>query len=495
MKGTWTGTPTLDYTYEWLRAAAPIPAATSDIYEVHGEDEGHTLTCEVTATNAAGFAKAASSGMPVPNETKTREEEELAAKKKQEEEAKAREAQEKKEKEDKVITSVDNTRGDLAPYSGVFNVAYQPFAAESTMITYAGVTIGNPELPTGPSSYKVTLKICTVPECEEAGSELGSVSADVNNYGLSTAEFAKGASKKPVSVTPGETYYLVWTPPPAVNGVQWLAYWHAGRPYIVGSQEMEAIVRGYDGGAGEEAREDISYRGTESPPAPHVGPFNFADQDFTAASNRIKTIGVVVGNPKLPPGLVNGERIKVRLCESPECNIGHIWEPAKEPVIVNYGVTEATIDATVTLHETYFVNWTQPALVEGEPWDTFWYGQSPELKKATATQAFARGIDEPPLTYTPTYYKEKPEPKHGGIATFSDYENASGIGPEIEESKTVEVTCKVFAPEIASVEPEGYWYRIHSTPWNDEDYAAANAFANGGSGANPIDTDPNVPDC
>jgi hypothetical protein len=126
---------------------------------------------------------------------------------------------------------------------------------------------------------------------------------------------------------------------------------------------------------------------------------------------------------------------------------------------------------------------------------TFWFGQSGELEKASATEAFAKGFDEGALTYKPTYYKEKPEPKHGGITTFEDYESASGAGPEIEESKTVEVTCKVFAPEIASVEPDGYWYRIHSAPWSEEYYAAANAFLNGGGVGDPVYTDPSVPDC
>jgi hypothetical protein len=60
----------------------------------------------------------------------------------------------------------------------------------------------------------------------------------------------------------------------------------------------------------------------------------------------------------------------------------------------------------------------------------------------------------------------------------------------------VQVTCKLFAPEIDSAEPEGYWYRIQSKPWNGEYYAAANAFRNGAAHRGElIDTDFAVPDC
>jgi hypothetical protein len=492
-KGTWTGTPTLDYTYEWLRAAAAIPGATSDIYEVHGEDEGHTLTCDVTATNAAGFARATSSGLVVPNEAKKRQEEEAAANKKQEEETKAHEEKERHEKEEHTITSVDSTKGDLAPYEGIFEVAYQPFVAQSDRITYAGVTIGNPKVPAGNSSYEVTLKVCTVPECEESGSELGSVEAHVNNYGLSAAEFEGGVNKIPVEVTPGHTYYLVWRPPAEVEGTKWLAFWHSGEPHVHGSQEMEAIVRGYNHAEGGPERAVLSYLGTHAPPAPYTDVFEYAFQNFKAASNKITKLGVVVGNPLLPRGAESSEKINVRLCEAPDCEEGKIWSPAHEPFIVNYNITEATIDAEVTPGQTYFVNWQSPAPVNGERWVTYWFGPTAKLEHATATQAFAKGFDEGSLTYKPTYFKERPET--GGIATFSDYENASGPGPEIGASETVEVTCKVFAPEIESVEPEGFWYRVHTEPWDDKYYAAANPFVNGGRIGEPAYSDPNVPEC
>jgi hypothetical protein len=59
----------------------------------------------------------------------------------------------------------------------------------------------------------------------------------------------------------------------------------------------------------------------------------------------------------------------------------------------------------------------------------------------------------------------------------------------------VEVACKIYAPQIASAEPEGYWYRIHSAPWSEAYYAVANTFQNNTEGRKDIDTDPRVPDC
>lgn len=50
---------------------------------------------------------------------------------------------------------------------------------------------------------------------------------------------------------------------------------------------------------------------------------------------------------------------------------------------------------------------------------------------------------------------------------------------------------------IASVNPDGYWYRISSSPWNNSYYAAANTFLNGDPPNGPYshNTDFAVPDC
>jgi hypothetical protein len=420
-------------------------------------------------------------------EKKEHEEREASEKKEHEE----REASEKKEREEReqheltTITSVNNTRGDVGPFEGEYSIADQPFMATSDTITYAGVTTGNPNVPIGPSVYAVDLRICVTRECTGTGSELGSGEATVNNYGLSAADLGE------ITVTPGHTYYLVWNPPSIeVAGAHWVAFWHEGEPHIVGSSRLEAIVRGYNHDEGGPHRVDISYGGTVAPPAPFAGPFVYAYQDFKAASDRITKLGVVVGNPLLPREKEATQKIVIRLCATPNCATAVL--AAREVRIDNYGITEARFPGVeVTPGETYYVNWQAPESYEGEPWQTFWYGKA-RLENASQTEAFAAGYDEH-AHYAPTYVSEKPE--KSAVSTFRDYENATGEGEEIGANQTVEVTCKVFAPYIESAEPDGFWYRIHSKPWNDEYYAVANAFRNIPGSGEGINTDQSVPDC
>jgi serine/threonine protein kinase len=84
-----------------------------------------------------------------------------------------------------------------------------------------------------------------------------------------------------------------------------------------------------------------------------------------------------------------------------------------------------------------------------------------------------------------------------GVGTFVDPHNATGAGQRIETGAWVEVSCKVYAPEIQSVNPDGYWYRIASPPWNGAFYSPANTFWNGDVPGQPYEhaTDFAVPDC
>jgi Carboxypeptidase regulatory-like domain len=63
--GTWSGSPAPAFTYVWLRDGTAISGATASTYKVQAADEGHTLTCEVTAKNIAGSKSAPSSGVKV----------------------------------------------------------------------------------------------------------------------------------------------------------------------------------------------------------------------------------------------------------------------------------------------------------------------------------------------------------------------------------------------------------------------------------------------
>jgi hypothetical protein len=61
--GSWTGTPTPTYTYQWSRcttSCTAISGATNRSYTVQSADKGHHLVVRVTATNSGGIASASS---------------------------------------------------------------------------------------------------------------------------------------------------------------------------------------------------------------------------------------------------------------------------------------------------------------------------------------------------------------------------------------------------------------------------------------------------
>jgi hypothetical protein len=85
-----------------------------------------------------------------------------------------------------------------------------------------------------------------------------------------------------------------------------------------------------------------------------------------------------------------------------------------------------------------------------------------------------------------------------GANTFTNPYNASDMGVKIQPYQWVEVSCKVYAPQIVSANPDGYWYRVASPPWSNAYYAVANTFWNGDiPGQKPYvhNTDFAVPDC
>jgi hypothetical protein len=52
--GTWNGLPTPGYSYQWQRGGSNISSATNSTYTLAQADVGYTISCVVTATNAAG---------------------------------------------------------------------------------------------------------------------------------------------------------------------------------------------------------------------------------------------------------------------------------------------------------------------------------------------------------------------------------------------------------------------------------------------------------
>jgi surface antigen len=114
--------------------------------------------------------------------------------------------------------------------------------------------------------------------------------------------------------------------------------------------------------------------------------------------------------------------------------------------------------------------------------------------KPPATPAPPGGGSSPPAP-PPTWREQQGSL---GANTFLNPHNASGMGTRIPAMAWVDVSCKVHAPAIASANPDGYWYRIASPPWNNQYYAVANTFWNGDiPGVKPYthNTDWAVPNC
>ena len=62
--GTWTNSPS-SFAYRWQRGATPISGATASTYVLVAADSGTSVSCQVTATNPAGSASAASNAIAV----------------------------------------------------------------------------------------------------------------------------------------------------------------------------------------------------------------------------------------------------------------------------------------------------------------------------------------------------------------------------------------------------------------------------------------------
>ena len=63
--GTWSGSATITYSYQWKRAGVAISGATASTYVSTASDVGSTITVTVTATNAAGSDSATSAATAI----------------------------------------------------------------------------------------------------------------------------------------------------------------------------------------------------------------------------------------------------------------------------------------------------------------------------------------------------------------------------------------------------------------------------------------------
>ncbi len=66
-RGFWKGAPPPTFTYQWLRDGAAIASATDSTYIVEPADQGHLLSCNVTAANLEGRVEVESgNGLAIP---------------------------------------------------------------------------------------------------------------------------------------------------------------------------------------------------------------------------------------------------------------------------------------------------------------------------------------------------------------------------------------------------------------------------------------------
>lgn len=135
------------------------------------------------------------------------------------------------------VTSYDRMAAG-APHHGYFTSAWQGFVARSNRLTYLGVTVGNPRLPAGqPVAANVTIRLCPEPACRTV---LAQVNPRIVNYGNSAQDIGD------VPVTPGSVYYIVLYQPAAAAGSTWVTYWWAGGPRITLSDQLQAVVKGFN---------------------------------------------------------------------------------------------------------------------------------------------------------------------------------------------------------------------------------------------------------
>ena len=64
-QGTWTGSPTIIYGYQWLKNGSEISGQVSTTYTSVTGDIGATIACRVTGTNATGASSATSNGLVI----------------------------------------------------------------------------------------------------------------------------------------------------------------------------------------------------------------------------------------------------------------------------------------------------------------------------------------------------------------------------------------------------------------------------------------------
>jgi len=160
------------------------------------------------------------------------------------------------------VTSYDRMAPG-APHNGYFDSAWQPFTAQSNTITALGVTVGS--LGYTGTTTTVRIRLCSNTVCTITYGETNPV---IVNYGNSQGDIGD------VAVNPGQTYYVVYSQPASWSGHVWYTYWWAGGTTIVTSDQMQAIVLGYNRTAPDSPTITAATPGTGSATVSFAAPAN-----------------------------------------------------------------------------------------------------------------------------------------------------------------------------------------------------------------------------
>jgi hypothetical protein len=118
-EGAWSTPAPTSYTYKWLRNGVAIGGAESSTYTVTAADEGHSISCEVTATDAVGSKSAVSgNSVAIREEARERREAEEAAIKRHQEEEAALTAKKKPEEAKIAVTGSVSLTGSVLRFKG-----------------------------------------------------------------------------------------------------------------------------------------------------------------------------------------------------------------------------------------------------------------------------------------------------------------------------------------------------------------------------------------
>lgn len=358
-----------------------------------------------------------------------------------------------------------------APHNGYFDSAWQSFVAQSDTITTAGVTVGTPNYT--PDGHTITIKLCTDPTCSTT---LASANPQIVNYGNTQADFGD------IGVTPGTLYYLVWYQPAPWNGQTWVTYWWSGGSSIATSDQMQAVVLGYDRGPQVDRTAVTSYNRMQ-PGAPYNGYFVTAWQAFTAQSNTITTLGVTVGSPGYTG---SSSTVRIRLCGDPNCNTAYA---ETDPPIVNFGNSQGDIgDVPVTPGATYYIVYYQPAAWSGHTWITYWWSGGPTIQQSDQMQAIVQGYNRS-SPVPPTYYVSGT----GGVGLTERTGPGLNYGSagSLLEGQQIQISCQ--QQSGSAVGGSDIWDQLTNGNWVSDFYTTTPVYAAFSPGIPQCSTPPPPP--